>query len=132
VISRPEKPAVQIARHGCCWTRVSSRLLLQGEPDDFHLPFACRYFVVRFGAAAAGADVGKTTAVPVSELLGREVEDKAGETAGEVKDLVVNLTDGHIRYFVVETEDGTQARLHPDMLFAGAAASSSSTRTSRN
>jgi sporulation protein YlmC with PRC-barrel domain len=72
-----------------------------------------------FAGAAAGADGSKTTAVPVSELLGSKVEDKAGETAGEVKDLVVNLADGRIRYFVVETEDGVQARLHPDMLFAG-------------
>jgi sporulation protein YlmC with PRC-barrel domain len=72
-----------------------------------------------FGGAAAGADGGKTTAVPVSELLGRKVEDKAGETAGEVKDLVVNLADGRIRYFVVETEDGAQARLQPNMLSAG-------------
>jgi sporulation protein YlmC with PRC-barrel domain len=119
VISRPESPLYKLPGTVAAGPGYPVAFFCKENQMTFTCPLLAAISLFAFGAAAAGADVGKTTAVPVSELLGREVEDKAGETAGEVKDLVVNLSDGHIRYFVVETEDGTQARLHPDMLFAG-------------
>jgi sporulation protein YlmC with PRC-barrel domain len=39
-----------------------------------------------------------------SELLGREVRDRAGVVAGELRDIVVNLGDGRLRHALVMLE----------------------------
>ena len=69
--------------------------------------------------AAAGASGGKPTLVRASELIGKHVQDKRGEDVGAVTEVIVNLVDGRIRHFVIQAEDGPQARVQPKMLSAG-------------
>lgn len=41
-----------------------------------------------------------------SDLIGRKVDDRSGKGVGEIKDLVVNMADGRVRYAVMELDSG--------------------------
>ena len=56
-----------------------------------------------------------TQMVRGSELLNRNVRDTAGQAAGEIEDVVVNMTDGEIRYAVISFSQGW---FQPDQLVA--------------
>jgi sporulation protein YlmC with PRC-barrel domain len=51
-------------------------------------------------SAAAGKSGGRL--MRASELIGKDVNDQAGKDAGEIEDVVVNMTNGQIRYVVLD------------------------------
>ncbi|OGB21221.1 MAG: hypothetical protein A3I66_02530 [Burkholderiales bacterium RIFCSPLOWO2_02_FULL_57_36] len=71
------------------WPDMSSNRY-RGEVD--------RYF--KSGAAARGKSGGRM--MRASELIGKDVNDRGGKDAGEIEDMVVNMTNGQIRYVVLD------------------------------
>ncbi len=63
-----------------------------------------------YDASPVGAvdrtDVLPSKIVRVSELLGHELKDAAGEDAGELKSLMIDRSTGRVAFAIVETEGG--------------------------
>ena len=57
--------------------------------------------------------------VRVSEIIGKDVQDKQGQDVGEVRDVVLDLRSGQVRNFVLEVEDGGRATVQPKSLSLG-------------
>ena len=62
----------------------------------------------RFGedepaSAGASTDAAERSFVRASKLTGRDVQDRNDNDIGEVEDLVVNVTEGHTRFAVIDT-----------------------------
>lgn len=68
-------------------------------------------------SAAAGASApadAQPEVMRASQLIGKDVKDSAGQDAGEVKDLVVDLDNGEVRHAVIELE-GSDRRVNVPM-----------------
>jgi sporulation protein YlmC with PRC-barrel domain len=59
-------------------------------------------------AAAGGGGKEKMNLVRASELTGKEVQDRSGQTVGQVRDVVVGLEQGELKNIVVAVRDGGQ------------------------
>lgn len=56
-----------------------------------------------FGAPGQPGAAGQAARlVRASELIGKDIDDATGRDAGEIEDLVVNLTSGRVRYAVLD------------------------------
>jgi sporulation protein YlmC with PRC-barrel domain len=76
------------------------------------------------GAPATGASGGAQQSpdmnlVRASEMEGREVQDRSGNAVGEVRDVVVSVSDGKIEHVVVDVKDAGEARINPDAFSSG-------------
>lgn len=55
----------------------------------------------------------------VSEIIGKDVQDKQGQDVGEVRDVVLDLRSGQIRNIVLEVQEGGRATVQPKSLSLG-------------
>jgi sporulation protein YlmC with PRC-barrel domain len=55
----------------------------------------------------------------VSEIVGKEVQDKQGQDVGEVRDLILDLRGGRISNVVLDVADGGRATVQPKSLTQG-------------
>jgi sporulation protein YlmC with PRC-barrel domain len=62
---------------------------------------------------------GKMNLVRASELEGKEVQDNSGKEAGEIKDVVISLSDGQLKNVVVNLKDAGEARIQATSLSSG-------------
>ena len=75
------------------------------------------------GQASTGAgrkqSQGGQNLMRVSEVIGKEVQDRQGQDVGEVRDMVLDLRGGQIRNVVLDVEDGGRATVQPKSLSMG-------------
>lgn len=75
------------------------------------------------GKSSAGASSGQPSQgmnlVRASEMEGRNVQDRSGNAIGEVRNVVINLTDGKVEHIVVDMNDAGQARIPANAFSSG-------------
>lgn len=58
-----------------------------------------------FGTESRSGDQANRKFVRASELIGKNIDDRAGKDAGEVEDLIVDLSNGRVQFAVIDFDD---------------------------
>ncbi len=70
-------------------------------------------------SAGAGQPAQKQNLVRASKVIGQDVEDKAGQDVGEVKDIVLSSDRTRIQHVVLDVNDAGEATIPPKSLSMG-------------
>lgn len=71
-----------------------------------------------FGGTVAIKTMPNERLVRASELIGKDVDDRSGKDFGEIKDLVINLSDSRVHYAVLGTDRSMDHKMVPISLKA--------------
>jgi sporulation protein YlmC with PRC-barrel domain len=70
-------------------------------------------------SAGSGQQGQKFNLVQASKMIGSTVQDKSGQQIGDIKDVVLNTTDGQLKTLVISVKDAGEARVPAKGLSSG-------------